>query len=105
VASLEVIHIDLWAPASMSCTTGLMYYITFVDTFTRFTWIYLKRKSDAPLFQQFKTMVENEFPHKTKVIQSPNSLGRWIQVIYLLSLSKYYSALRHVPLIPITKMA
>lgn len=44
----ELIFSDLWGPAPHLSTCGYLYYITFVDAFTRYTWIYfLKKKSDA----------------------------------------------------------
>jgi histone deacetylase 1/2 len=44
----EVIHCDLWGPAPFTSYYGYNYYITFVDTYTKYTWIYfLKNKSDA----------------------------------------------------------
>lgn len=60
---LELIYTDLWGPATTHSTRGHTYYITFVDSCTRFTWIYfLKRKSEAfAIFVQFKAMVELQF--------------------------------------------
>jgi hypothetical protein len=53
-------------------TLGYNYYITFVDAFSRFTWIYLlKSKSDAfPIFQQFRSMVELQFGFPLKAVQT-----------------------------------
>jgi hypothetical protein len=45
---LELVYTDLWGPAPYTYLTGYTYYITFVDAFTRFSWIYLlKKKSEA----------------------------------------------------------
>ena len=44
---LELIHSDVWGPAIAS-SGGYKYYVSFVDDYTRFTWIYLlKHKSDV----------------------------------------------------------
>jgi len=49
----EVVHCDLWGPSPFTSHYGYNYYISFVDTFTKYTWIYfLKNKSDA--IQAFK---------------------------------------------------
>lgn len=49
-----------------------MYNIHFIDSFSRFTWIYLLRhKSEAlPAFVQFKSQVELQLGYKIKVVQT-----------------------------------
>ena len=68
----ELVVIDLWGPSLVQSRNGFKYYISFVDAFTRYTWIYmLKTKSDAfTIFQNFKAQVELQFSHKIKCIQS-----------------------------------
>ncbi|KAH9648420.1 retrovirus-related pol polyprotein from transposon RE1 [Citrus sinensis] len=45
---LELIHTDLWGPASVLSMEGYKYYISFVDDYTRYCWIFpLVLKSDA----------------------------------------------------------
>lgn len=42
---LELVHSDMWA-AALSHVGGFRYYVSFVDDFSRYTWIYhLKCKS------------------------------------------------------------
>ncbi|KAG8472278.1 hypothetical protein CXB51_034329 [Gossypium anomalum] len=55
--SFELIISDLWGPASISCE-GNLYYVSFIDMSSRFTWVYLlKRKSQAlECFLQFQKM-------------------------------------------------
>lgn len=62
-ASLEIIHSDLWGPAPINSCKGYKYYITFVDDFSKFTWIYpLKLKSKAyAAFVQFHCFVERQW--------------------------------------------
>jgi len=69
---LELVLNDLWGPSPNPSTLGYNYYITFVDAFSRFTWIYLlKSKSDAfPIFQQFKSVVKLQFGFPLKVVQT-----------------------------------
>ncbi|KAK2354410.1 putative mitochondrial protein [Trifolium repens] len=69
---LELVYSDLWGPSPSPSTLGYSYYISFVDAFSRFTWIYLlKSKSDAlTVFKQFKTMVELQLGHPLKVLQT-----------------------------------
>jgi histone deacetylase 1/2 len=51
---------------------GYSYYISFVDAFSKFTWIYLlKSKFDALIvFKQFKAMVELQLGHPLKVLHT-----------------------------------
>ena len=58
--SLELIHTDLWGPAPILSLDGYIYYIFFVDDFTRYCWIFpLVLKSDAvTTFKNFKSLVE-----------------------------------------------
>lgn len=69
---LELIYTDLWGPAPMKSKSGFLYYVTFMDAHTRYTWIYLLTNKSETLhtFLQFKKMVELQFGCKIKSIQS-----------------------------------
>jgi hypothetical protein len=58
---LELVHSDLWGPSPIVFSKGYKYYVTFLDDYSRFTWIYfLKCKSDTlQAFTLFKAQVEN----------------------------------------------
>ena len=47
-------------------------YITFVDAFSRFTWIYLlkSKAENFTVFQKFKAMAELQFNSKIKNLQT-----------------------------------
>jgi transposase InsO family protein len=51
----------------------------FVDHFTRYIWLYpMKRKSDVQtIFPKFKSLVENFFHHKIKILYTDNG-GEYI---------------------------
>ncbi|KAF7809814.1 Retrovirus-related Pol polyprotein from transposon TNT 1-94 [Senna tora] len=69
---LELVHSDVWGPAPILSSTGYKYYVSFIDAYSRYTWLYLlKNKSDVlEAFIQFKTFVENQLNHKIKALQS-----------------------------------
>ena len=71
-APLQLIQSDLWGPCPYISTFGFKYYISFVDVYSRFTWIYfLKTKSEAfSALVQFKNQVENQLNTKIKIFQS-----------------------------------
>ncbi|KAJ4767139.1 hypothetical protein LUZ62_077514 [Rhynchospora pubera] len=69
---LELVHSDVWGPSPIVSFHGFRYYVTFVDDFSRFTWIYfLKQKSDVPhVFTLFKAQVENILGTSIKVLRT-----------------------------------
>ncbi|KAL5856594.1 hypothetical protein ACOSQ3_004052 [Xanthoceras sorbifolium] len=69
-APLELLLSDVWGPAPMQSVEGYHYYIVFVDSYSRFTWLYpIKLKSDVlHIFLKFKVFVELQLNHKIKVL-------------------------------------
>ena len=68
---LELIHSDVWGPAIAS-SGGYKYYVSFVDDYSRFSWIYLlKHKSDVEqVFYAFQAHVERLLHTKILAVQS-----------------------------------
>ena len=58
---LELIYSDLSGKVPVLSLGGFYYYLTFVDDFTHYAWIYfLKNKSDATAaIKNFITLIEN----------------------------------------------
>lgn len=75
-AYFELIYCDMWGPSPNCSSTGYDYYMSLVDAYFRFTWIYLlKSKSEAlSTFKQFKNLLELLFGFPVKFMQS-NWLG------------------------------
>ncbi|CAL8132317.1 unnamed protein product [Prunus armeniaca] len=69
---LEIIHTDICGPFPVPTIEGHRYFITFIDDFSRFCYIYLiQNKSSAfEVFKVFKTEVENQLELKIKVLRS-----------------------------------
>ena len=69
---LELIHTDLCGPSPTVSKNGYRYYISFIDDYSIYTWIYpLKLKSEAfEVFKLFKIQVENQFNTQIKMLQS-----------------------------------
>jgi hypothetical protein len=68
---LELVFSDVWGPAPES-VGRYKYYISFIDYFSKFTWIYLlKNNSDVfHVFQDFQTHVERQFNCKILTMQT-----------------------------------
>jgi histone deacetylase 1/2 len=70
-APLEIIYSDVWGPAQTS-TSGHQFYVSFVDAYSRFTWLYLhKHKSDVfRVFLEYQKHVERLLNRKILHVQS-----------------------------------
>jgi histone deacetylase 1/2 len=68
---LEQVFSDVWGPAPLSVGKHA-YYVSFIDDFSKFTWIYvLKKCSDVyQAFLNFQQYVERKFDRKIITIQS-----------------------------------
>lgn len=68
----ELVYTDLWGLAPAKSSTGFLYYVTFLDAHTKYTWIYLLHNKSEVLstFLQFKKLVELQFECKIKAVQS-----------------------------------
>jgi hypothetical protein len=68
---LELIFSDIWGPAPSSIG-NYKYYVSFIDDFSKFTWIYLlKFKLEVfQKFNEFQTLVERLFNRKIITVQT-----------------------------------
>jgi len=71
---LQLIHTDIASLQRMSSLKGSLYYVVFIDDFTRMCWIFfLKHKLEvAQVFRNFKARVENESGCRIQTLRSDN---------------------------------
>jgi hypothetical protein len=71
---LDLICSDVCGPMPVNSLGGSLYYVTFIDDFSRKTWLYLLKTKDEVFskFQEFKVEVENLTDKKIKTIRSDN---------------------------------
>ena len=57
---LDLIFTDVWGPALVLSTTGAKYYVSFLDDYSKFLWLFpIQLKSDVErVFLNFQTYVE-----------------------------------------------
>jgi len=69
---LGLVHTDVCGPITLVSFSGKRYFLTFIDDFSRKTWVYfLKEKSEVfGVFKKFKVLIENETSTKIKVVRS-----------------------------------
>jgi hypothetical protein len=68
---LELVFSDVWGPG-LSSIGKFKYYVSFIDDFSKFTWVYLlKNKSNVfNKFHEFQKLVECLFDKKILVNQT-----------------------------------
>jgi hypothetical protein len=68
---IELIFFDVWGPAP-TFVGGFKYYISFIDDFSKFTWIYLMndRTNAQHIYMLFQAHVERLLDTKIKCVQS-----------------------------------
>lgn len=71
---LGLIHSDVCGPMQVSSTSGMRYFITFTDDYTRMSHVYfMKNKHEVfEKFREYKALVENQSGKKIKVFRSDN---------------------------------
>jgi transposase InsO family protein len=71
---LDLIHSDVCGPMSSPSINGFIYYVIFIDDFSRKSWIYcMKAKNEMfNKFQEFKALIEKQTGKQIKVLRSDN---------------------------------
>jgi transposase InsO family protein len=71
---LELIHSDVCGPMPSSSISGYVYYVSFIDDYSRKTWIYFLKTKDEVFnkFKEFKALIENLSERKIKILRSDN---------------------------------
>eukprot|EP00253_Pinus_taeda_P026055 PITA_26055 len=71
---LELVHSNVFGPVKVPSLGNSVYYVSFIDDFSRNTWMYfLKKKSEVfDRFKEFKGLVENQTEKKIKVLRTDN---------------------------------
>ena len=52
-APFELVHSDVWGPCPVVSPIGFRYFVTFIDDYSRTTWLYLM-KNRSELFYHFR---------------------------------------------------
>ena len=65
---LEIIHSDVCGPMSSSSLSEYVYYVSFIDDFSRKAWIYFMKNNDEVFnkLKEFKALIENHTEKKIK---------------------------------------
>lgn len=71
----DLIHCDIWGPYHVSSHSGYNYFLTLVDDYSRFTWIYiLRQKLEAKsVIPRFFKMDNTQFNARIELFRSDNA--------------------------------
>ena len=74
IKPFELIHCDIWGRYRHPSISGAYYFLTIVDDFTRFTWIFLMRHEDETqsFLKRFFSYVFTQFDTHIKTVRSDN---------------------------------
>ena len=62
-APFELVHSDVWGPCSVLSPTGFNYFVTFMDDFSRVTWLYLMKSRSKLSFFLILVLFVLKFKH------------------------------------------
>jgi hypothetical protein len=71
---LELVHGDVFGLFFVPSLGGSLYYVSFIDYFSKKTWIYFLRskKEVFKKFKQFKSLVEKQRDNNINVLKNNN---------------------------------
>ena len=71
---LQLVHSDVFRPVSVPSLGKYVYYVSFLDEFSRNTWIcFLRNKYEVfDMFKEFKALFENQTKKRIKVLMIDN---------------------------------
>ena len=71
---MDIIHSDVCGPMSAASLCGYVYYVSFIDDYSRKSWIYFLKSKDEVFskFKEVKAFIENHSEKKIKTLRSDN---------------------------------
>ena len=71
----ELVHTDVWGPCRTASTLGFQYFVTFIDDYSRCTWLFLmKNRAELfSIFQKFYAEIQTQFNISIRVLPSDNA--------------------------------
>ena len=71
----ELVHTDVWGPSRSTSTLGFRYFVTFIDDYSRCTWLFLMktRVELFSIFQKFHVEIRTQFNTSIRILRSDNA--------------------------------
>jgi len=71
-----LVHSNIWGPSRVKSNLGFQYFVTFIDDYSRCTWLFLM-KNHSELFSIFQSFffneIENQFGVSIQILRSDNA--------------------------------
>jgi len=101
-SDFDLIHMDVWGNFPHNTHGDKRYFLTIVDDFTRFTWVFLLAlKSDCyNMFVKFYHMIHTQIALKVKTVRSDNGgefLSTNLQSFFQLQGIVHHTSCAHTP--------
>ena len=75
-APFELVNYDVWGPCPILSPTRFRYFVTFVDDFSRVTWLYLMKSRYEFFFSHFSALcveIQTQFHVSVQTLRSENA--------------------------------
>ena len=71
----ELLHTNVWGPSRSTSTLGFRYFVTFIDDYSRCTWLFLMktRAKLFSIFQKFNAEIRTQFNTSIRIFRSDNA--------------------------------
>ena len=72
----ELVQTDVWGPSRIVSTLCFQYFVTFIDDFSRNTWLFLMKSRTKlfSVFQKFFVEIHNQFHTSICILHGDNAL-------------------------------
>ena len=71
---LDYVHTDVWGPIKTASLRGNHYLVSFIDDYSRRSWVYTMRHKNEvlDLFMRWKTIMERHTGRKIMILRFDN---------------------------------
>ena len=71
----ELVHTDVWGPSRSTSTLGFRYFVTFINDYSRCTWLFLMKTRAVlfSIFQKFHVEIRTQFNTSIRILRSDNA--------------------------------
>lgn len=93
----DLIQVDIWGDYSVPSLSGAQYFLTFVDDYSRCTWLYLMRhKSETQIhLNNFYAMIKTQFQRSIRKFAVIMDLNLYLCLISLLNKAMIKTQFQH----------